>query len=248
MIDTHSHLLPGLDDGSPDLNSSLRMAEAAAGGGITTVVCTPHLREFDLSFIGLARQTLENFRAALETRGIQLRLLGGFEIDAAVAATASESELRRIAVEDSRGLLLLEMPHWGWPIRFEETLFRLSTLGFLPLLAHPERNDRIQRNPELLCRCIDAGAVAQATAASLDGGFGRAGRSALFRHLEAGCTGVLATDAHFHRDTSWTLAPALRDLRGRLTEQEIDSLTRVNPQRLMKGVRPPAVSPFRRLR
>ena len=238
MIDTHSHILPGLDDGSPDLSHSLRMAEAAATAGVTTVVCTPHLLEFDVSAIDRAREALEKFISELEAGGIALKLLLGFELDISVAATASDDELRLLTVESSQGLLLVEMPHWGWPAHLRDTIFRLRTSGLTPLLAHPERNDRIQRTPGLLGECLDAGAVAQATAASLDGGFGRASKTAFSRQLSLGNIGVLASDAHSHRHSSWTVASVVASLRRRLSDEDIDILVRVNPERLLAGKSP----------
>jgi protein-tyrosine phosphatase len=245
MIDTHSHMLPGLDDGSPDMSHSLRMAEAAAAAGVTTVVCTPHLRDFDVSLIARAREVLEEFRSELESGGIALKLLLGFEVDVSVAATASDDELRLLTVESSYNLLLVEMPHWGWPMHLLDTIFRLRTTGLTPVLAHPERNDRIQRSPGLLGECLDAGAVAQATAASLDGGFGRASRTAFSRQLSLGHIGVLASDAHAHRHSSWTVASVTASLRRRLSEEDVDLLVRVNPARLLSGEPPLPVTAAR---
>ncbi len=245
MIDTHSHILPGLDDGSPDLSHSLRMAEAAAAAGVTTVVCTPHLLEVDISFVGRAREVLQEFRAALDSAGIDLKLLLGFEVDISVAATASDDELKLLTVESGGKLLLVEMPHWGWPSHLRDTIFRLRTAGLTPVLAHPERNDRIQRTPGLLGECLGAGAVAQATAASLERGFGRASKAAFSRQLSLGNIAVLASDAHSHRHASWTVESVVASLSRRLTEEDIDILTRVNPERLLSGMSPLPVSAAR---
>ena len=238
MIDTHSHILPGVDDGSPDVEHSLRMAEAAAAAGVTTIVCTPHLRDFDVSVVGRVREVFEDFRHALDSAGIELELLLGFEVDLSVAATAADQEIRLLTIEGSRGLLLIEMPHWGWPRHLPDTIFRLQTAGLMPVLAHPERNDRIQRSPRLLQECVDAGAFAQATAASLDGSFGRASRNAFTRHLQAGHFSVLASDAHAHRHASWTMASVVASLRRRMSDEDIDLLVRVNPRRLLSGQLP----------
>jgi protein-tyrosine phosphatase len=245
MIDTHSHILPGLDDGSPDVAFSLRMAEAAVSAGVTTVVCTPHMLEFDLVRIGLARLVLDEFKSRLEAAAIGLKLLLGFEVDLSICATASSDELRLLTFEGSRGLLLVEMPHWGWPAYLLDTISCIRTTGFIPLLAHPERNDRIQRTPGLLGKCLDAGAVAQATTSSLDGRFGRASKNAFARHLAMGYVQVLASDAHAHRDSSWTVRPAAASLRRHLSREDIRRLVRVNPERLLSG-EPPLPVEYRR--
>lgn len=238
VIDTHSHILPGLDDGSPDLGSSLRMAQAASAAGVSTIVCTPHLLEFDPARIEKARETLEMLRAGLDRTGIGLRLILGFEVDLSVAASASLSELTLLTFEGSRGLMLLEMPHWGWPMLLRQTIFQLRMNGITPLLAHPERNDRIQRSPALLGECLDAGAVGQATVSSLDGSFGRASKVAFSRQLSLGYVSVLASDAHLRRRSSWTVTDVAASLRRKLSKEDVDLLIRVNPERLLAGEPP----------
>ena len=246
MIDTHSHLLPGLDDGSPDLGTSLKMAAEAVAFGTTIVVCTPHLRELDLSFVGRAQEEILSLRTALTGAGIELDLVLGFEVGLDVVATLGRKELEPLVIEGSGGALLIEIPHWGWPVYALETVFRLRTEGLLPVLAHPERNDRIQRAPDLLTKCLDAGAVAQGTAASLNGDFGRASKQAFYRHLSRGDMSLIASDAHSHRRSSWTLAPAVATLRGMVSAEEADMLVRVNPGMVLTGGRPAAVMPSQR--
>lgn len=243
MIDTHSHVLPGLDDGSPDLATSVRMAAEAAAVGTRTVVCTPHLRELDTSFVERARQEIQSFRGALNEAGIDLVLLLGFEVGFDVVASAGRNELESLVIEGSGVGLLIEVPHWGWPIYAFETIFRLRMEGFIPILAHPERNDRIQRSPALLTKCLEAGAVAQGTAASLNGDFGRASKRAFYRQLLRGEMSLVASDAHAHRRSSWTLAPAVASLQERVAEPDVDTLVRVNPGLVLSGVRPTAVQP-----
>ncbi len=243
MIDTHAHVLPGLDDGSPDMVTSLRMVAEAAASGTTALVCTPHLRMMDPLFVERAQELIGHLRCALEAAGINIRLCLGFEIDVDVVTGATIEDLRGLVIEGSADALLIEVPHYGWPAFIRETLFRLRTAGFLPVLAHPERNDRIQRSPRLLTECLDGGAIAQGTAVSLDGGFGRAAREALYRHLYAGEISLMASDAHAHRTTSWTLAPLAENLRRRISEDDLNMLVTINPSLLLSGGRPTSVTP-----
>jgi protein-tyrosine phosphatase len=235
VIDTHSHLLPWLDHGCPDMETSLQMAREAAASGIETVLCTPHLTEMVSEDIKLAHDVIEQVRAELKMAGLNLKLVLGFEVDLFVAATCGIEELETLTVEGPGRALLLEMPYEGWPVMLEETIYRLATSGFRPVLAHPERNDRVQRSPEVLDGCIRAGAVAQATAASMTGEFGRAPERT-FRHLLAqGAISLLASDAHAYRTDSWTLAAMLESLQGTLSDEDVAILVDKNPQRLLAG-------------
>jgi protein-tyrosine phosphatase len=242
LIDTHSHLLPWLDHGCPDLATSVLMARAAAVSGVGTVVCTPHLTEMSPEVVDHAREVIEQVRAAVAAVGIRLRLLLGFEVDLAVVAECELEELKTLTIEGSAGAILLEMPYEGWPCFLEGTLFRLSSGGLRPVLAHPERNDRVQRSPEIIESCIRAGAVVQATAASLTGEFGRGPERAFRRMLSQGAIGLLASDAHAYRKDGWTLAPLLENLRDTVREQDLAVLVKENPRRLVAG------QPFLKLR
>ena len=248
MIDTHSHLLPGVDHGCPDLATSVLMAQDAAAAGVNTVVCTPHLPEMDGAAIEHAREVITEVRAALAAAGIDLTLLLGFEVGLEIAATHQPAALEALTVEGTQGggfggVLVLEMPYRGWPIYLEETVFRLAAAGLRPVLAHPERNARVQKNPELLAGCLKAGAVAQATAASIAGEFDRATERAFFELLSAGLMGLLATDAHAFRRDGWTLSAVLERLSGSASPRELKTLVEENPRRLLAGEPPLRVQP-----
>jgi protein-tyrosine phosphatase len=211
------------------------MAREAAASGIDTVVCTPHLSDLVPDDIKRAGVVIEQVRTELEKAGVSLRLLLGFEVDLAVAVTCNLEELMTLTIEGSRGAIVLEMPYDGWPRFLEETLFRLATWGLRPVLAHPERNDRIQSAPDLLLGCLKAGAAAQATAASLTGEFGRGPEKALRRLLSQGSVGLLATDAHAYRTEGWTMTRALESLRGMVRDEDLGILVDKNPRRLLAG-------------
>jgi len=243
MIDTHSHLLPGLDHGCPDLQTAVLMAWEAAESGVSTVVCTPHLPEWDEGVVGSAGLILEKVRGEVTAAGIALELRLGFEVDLGVVAGVDMVKLAALTVEGSRGAIILEMPYYGWPPFIREMIFRLSAAGFVPVLAHPERNERVQRSSDLLADCLKAGAVAQATAGSLGGAFGRDAERTFFRLISEGMISLLASDAHSFRREGWTMGPMLRVLQGKVSREDLVVLTDSNPRKLLAGERPAEVNP-----
>jgi protein-tyrosine phosphatase len=243
VIDTHSHLLPGLDHGCPDLPTSVLMARAAEESGVNIIVCTPHLPQWDEPFVRRAGEVIEEVRAELAVAGVHVALKLGFEVDLSVAAAVAMEKLQALVIEGSGGAILLEMPYSGWLPHMEETVFRLSANGFLPVLAHPERNDRVQMSTDPLARCLKAGAVAQGTAGSLGGMFGRAAEKTFFRLLSEGTMSLLASDAHSFKTDGWTMGPMLAALEGRVGSEEQVTLTGTNPACLLAGERPQPVKP-----
>jgi protein-tyrosine phosphatase len=223
------------------------MAREAAAADITTVVCTPHVYEYEVNLLREAQRVVTALRAALAAEGVALNLRLGFEATLEVAALASldadAGKLQALTVEGTEvagggGVLVIEVPFHGWPVYFHETVFRLSSRGFIPVLAHPERNDRVQNDPAILEPCLEAGAVLQATAGSLSPLFRRESKRVFRELLERGWYSVLASDAHADTEYTYTLAPLLAELRGRVPETVLQTLTCENPRLLLAGERP----------
>jgi tyrosine-protein phosphatase YwqE len=134
--------------------------------------------------------------------------------------------------------VVVEMPFSGWPLYLEQTLFRLTAAGFLPILAHPERNERVQRSPDALAACINAGAIAQGTAGSLSAMFRKQSQKTFLELLARGWFSLLASDAHSQPEYTWSLGPLLSELGKRLSPTDRELLTEVNPARVLEGRHP----------
>jgi protein-tyrosine phosphatase len=140
VIDLHSHVLPGLDDGAADLDEAVAMCRAAAEDGIEVLAATPHVRDDYPTTPDQMEQALAALRAAA---GDSVRLVAGGEIDLGRLDLPRE-ELARFALAGNPKYLLVETPYGGWPLDLPEKLFRLQAEGFTPVLAHPERNAEVQ--------------------------------------------------------------------------------------------------------
>jgi protein-tyrosine phosphatase len=192
VIDLHSHVLHGLDDGPRTLDEALVIARAAVAEGVRTLVATPHVREDYPTEPGEMERALAELREAL---GDELDLRGGGEVALDELPHLDGGELRRFALAGSR-TLLLETPYYGWPLDLADTVFHLQAQGFRVLLAHPERNGDVIAKPERLRPLVEAGALVQITSASLEGRLGRTYRESGFDLVERGFAHVLASDAH----------------------------------------------------
>ena len=196
MIDLHSHILPGLDDGVESLSGAVELGRAAVRDGIHVIAATPHVRDDYPTSADQMERAVRDVRAALAAESVALELRSGGEIALDRLPLLEEEELRRFALGGSKQSLLLEFPYFGWPLGLEQTIFELRVRGWRPVLAHPERNDEMQTNPERIAQAVETGALVQVTAASLDGRFGRATRATAFRLLERGYAHLIASDAH----------------------------------------------------
>ena len=196
MIDLHSHILPGLDDGSRTVEDARALARRAAEDGVTAIAATPHVRSDYPTRAEEMERGVSRLREDFLAEGIDVEVLPGGEIDLGMLASLDDDGLRRFTLAQSGRYLLLEFPYTGWPAGLEETVYGLGLRGLLPILAHPERNREVQSKPERLAEAVRMGALVQLTAASLDGRIGRSSQAAANKLLELGLAHVLASDAH----------------------------------------------------
>jgi len=196
VIDLHSHLLPGIDDGVRTIAESLDLLRAAHEDGIARIAATPHVREdYPTSPAEMELRLAEVCGAAREA-AIPVEVLPGGELDLEFAARLDDADLRRFGLGGRPSLLLLEFPYLGWPLQLADLVFDLQLRGFRIVLAHPERNVDVQHEPERLRPLVDSGVVVQLTAASLDGRLGGAPRTAAKRLIDSRLAHLLASDAH----------------------------------------------------
>jgi protein-tyrosine phosphatase len=196
LIDLHSHILPGLDDGSKTVEDARAMARRAAEDGVTAIAATPHVRSDYPTLPEEMERGVLMLREDFLQQGIEVEVLHGGEIDLGMLGTLDDDDLRRFSLARSARYLLLEFPYSGWPSGLEEAVYGLGLRGIVPILAHPERNREVQADPGRLAEAVRLGALVQLTAASVDGRIGRSSRRAAERLLETGLAHVLASDAH----------------------------------------------------
>jgi protein-tyrosine phosphatase len=192
LIDLHSHVLPGIDDGAADLDEALDICRSAAADGIEALAATPHVRHDHPTTAEQMESALDEVRAA--AAGV-IELLPGGELDVAELDRPVE-ELRRFGLGGNPGYLLVETPYHGWPLDLGVRFDRLLAAGITPVLAHPERSPDVQQRPELVAPLVAAGALVQVTAASVDGRFGRGPQRSVRRLLEDRLVHLIASDAH----------------------------------------------------
>jgi protein-tyrosine phosphatase len=160
VIDLHSHILPGLDDGAATLEDALGIAEAAVADGIRVIAATPHVRyDYPTAPKQMAR-LVDSLRQALRAAAIPLELRPGGEIALDLLPELGDDDLRRFGLAGNPKYLLLEARYFGWPLGLEDTLFQLGLRGFTTVLAHPERNGELQASPERLAPLIERGRLA----------------------------------------------------------------------------------------
>lgn len=196
MIDLHCHMLPGIDDGAPDLAVSIEMARASVADGVSVVACTPHILPGLYHNTGpQIRQATERLQQTLNREGISLQLVTGADNHIVADFVAQLRSGHLLPLANTR-YVLVEPPHHVVPPRLEDLFFSLLVADYVPILTHPERLTWIRSHYETVQRLARAGVWMQITAGSLAGAFGRDARYWGERMLDEGYVHILATDAH----------------------------------------------------
>lgn len=199
MIDLHSHLLYGIDDGAQTLAESLDLARAAVADGITAAAMTPHIHpgRFENQKTNILLHVAA-FRAALQANHIALQVFAGAEMRLGLESLAQlqAGEVPFLGRVNGCDILLLELPHQHLPVGTQQFVDKLLAMNIRPLIAHPERNKSVMDDPRRIHPLVEAGCWLQLTAGSITGGFGATAQKAALSLLDEDFVHVVATDAH----------------------------------------------------
>lgn len=248
MVDIHSHILWGIDDGAKEPADTMKMAKVAAKSGITHVIATPH--HYDGTYMNPASAVHSRVKEAndlLNEKKINLTILPGMEIhlhgDIAKDLESVESTL--VPLAGNSHYVLIELPYDHVP-RYTETLFfDIQLKGFIPIIAHPERNVEIRDNINLLYDLVNKGALSQVTAASIAGLFGDTLQKLSIKLIKNNLVHFIASDAHNTRKRGFALREAYQWIDKNLGESYTDmfmdnaeALTNHKPMMIPDPIKP----------
>ncbi len=196
MIDTHLHILPGVDDGPETVEEAVALARALVEEGVHAAVATPHYNdEFPQYAAAEIRERVYDLQQVLNRYNIPLRLCAGHEA-LIKPGLVEDIQAGRVATLNGSRYLLLELWNNSWVPETERVIFELRAAGIVPVIAHPERYRVIQQDVERLCVLVRRGVLTQLTASSLVGQWGKTVRRCAETLLKKNLIHCIASDAH----------------------------------------------------
>jgi protein-tyrosine phosphatase len=200
LVDLHTHILPGVDDGADSTEESVKMAEALHDMGFRHVFATPHHRLY--SWEGLkpafVRSRLGELEKTLSGRGLKIQLYPGMEYD------LDDTLVKRAQDRPGgAGHLLVDIGFWDVPYNLKRQLDEVREIGVEIFLVHPERNGALCRQSKMLRTLIDSGIRFVGNLGSLAGLYGTRIRRDCLGILEADFYWAMASDLHSTEQASW---------------------------------------------
>lgn len=235
MIDLHSHILPGVDDGAEDMKMALEMAQLYVENGYDQIIATPHWIEYG----GTTKRSenievLASFIRKLEEAGIELKVRLGneFFITPNLVQYVINQEGATLNNSD---YVLVELPMRDYPQYTENVIFDLQLKGYKPIIAHPERYEYFRETPEVLAKLIERGIYTQMNLPSLTGQYGKEVQKSAKVFLEHQMVHFLGTDSHSNRRRSPRVKEALQLVEEMVGKEMKEELTNLRAKKVIEN-------------
>ncbi len=232
MIDLHTHILPGVDDGAYTMEESLEMARMAVRSGFHTLVATPHFRYYGHDNRLQILESFERFRDQLEYEQIPLQVVLGSELWLSREHCPS---LENHMTYPNSPWFLAEFSVDEEPQRMHRLLQHYADRGFLPVVAHAERYFALQNDPVIARDWVKKGWAVQLNRDSLLGRFGKGCYYCADYLLTQGWANCIASDAHWVNDRNTDWSQALPDLEDHYGHRLLEKCLQRNPQKILRG-------------
>lgn len=239
MIDLHSHLLAGIDDGARTVDDSIALAKNSVAAGVTHVMCTPHIQ------LGVYDNNSETIKVAFDTTlaaireaNIPLKLAMGSEvrITPEILTWIARNDLPFIGQWEGKDALLLELPHSHIPAGVENIIKWLLSKNIQPVIPHPERNRDVLSNYSKAKWLKQLGCIFQATAGSYTGRFSGQVKETVWALQKDGLIGYIASDMHSVKDRPNDMFDAYQVISDLLGEQVAYSVCKEVPKAITIGI------------
>ena len=197
MIDIHSHIISGIDDGSKNTEMTIKMLEMAEESGTTDIVATPHFMRgrFEVTYKEVIDE-VENLKKLAKENFININIYSGQEVYYSRNILEYYNQGMIGTINNTR-YMLIEFPMLEFNIEEAiNTLYELQIRGIVPIIAHPERYKQFIKNPSQINLLIKEGMLFQVNAGSINGDFGRDVKKTAIKYLNNNIYSFIGSDAH----------------------------------------------------
>ena len=237
MIDIHSHILPGIDDGSCNIEESISILKQAKNNNVTDIILTPHYilgSEYNSSYTDNIK-IFNELKNVIKQEELDINLYLGNE----VFVENNMIELldkQEITTLNNTNYILFELPLNNSYNGLKDLIFELKVKGYIPVIAHPERYAFLKDNPSLIEDLIDKGALFQCNIGSFLGVYGKKVQEVALLFLKHNVISFIGSDIHSKNHSFYDIIKECKELmRKYISEREINNLFENNAKALLNN-------------
>ena len=240
IVDIHTHILPGVDDGAENFDEAIEMLRIAQNNGTTDIVLTPHYLTRDMRGVTFSKVDIssrfEIFKEAVSSYFPKLNLYLGAETHA-ISNLYEAIEGDQIITINNTNYVLLEFGFSDHIRRAYNASISLMERGYIPIIAHPERYDFVKKDPLSIMEFVDLGALLQINSGSLAGDYGTASKDIALIYLDEGIATTVSSDGHSIFQRTPDLSEAFAFVSSAFSETYAEDLFSRNPLSIIRGKR-----------
>lgn len=250
MIDMHSHILPGIDDGAKTIEESIEMTKIAVANGTTVIAATPHVIEGKwLPDWAVIVKLCAELNTELKKAKLNLMVTPGGEVALNMDILELVTGPGPYCINGGK-YMLVELPATHIPHYTDDFFFTLQTRGITPILAHPERHPEIAQHPKLVLDWVNKGILMQMNGPSLVGKMGERAMKTAETLLISNLIHFFGSDAHSPKSRTPRLGDAEEKAKSLVGYEMTQQILYTNPLKLINGedIITPNVEEIRKLR
>lgn len=234
MIDFHTHILPGIDDGAKNMEETMNLLLEATRYGIDEIVLTSHYIEdyYDIN-VEDRQKLLSNIKNALDRNNINIKLYLGNEIYISNNINKLIKENKASTINNTR-YILFEMPFNSKPINLYDVVYEMLQYKFVPILAHPERYSFIQQNPSIVNDLIETGVLMQCNYGSFIGQYGKKAQIIIKKLLKNNLVDFMGSDVHRINTIYPKISQILNQMEKFVGKDQLEQITVINPKLVLE--------------
>lgn len=233
MIDIHTHILPGVDDGATTIEESLEIIDYLKDMGMTDIVLTSHyIKNTDYNSNQAQRkEILKQLESKIEKTGIHLYLGNEVYLCDDIMDLLKEKEI--VTLNDTK-YMLIELPLTGYLNNLSDILCNLTEHGIIPIIAHPERYHFLQKNKKRVRELLEFNCLLQCNIDSITGKYGKKAKKLMKWLLKNDLVAFVATDTHYVEKKKY-LKKSFKKLKRMIGKEKFLELTKTNPEKMLHG-------------
>lgn len=233
MIDIHTHIIPGIDDGSKTIEETFELLKEAQKEGFTDIILTPHyIKEYYETNTNIRNYWVNSLQEALNKLNINVNVHIGNEIY--VCEDMDKLIFRNeVSCLNNSKYVLFELPMNSNVTYLEEIIFKLSNLDKIPIIAHPERYSFVEQDINFIKKLHEKGVLFQANYGSILGLYGEHAKKTVIKLLKENLIDFVATDVHMPNTIYPAVSESIKRIEKIIGKERLNKITTINPQKVI---------------